>query len=284
MINKIALGTVQLGLNYGINNNGGQVAFEEAVNILSLCRKLGIDTLDTAHAYGNSEETLGEIGIENFKVISKLPPSETLDFSRLFHESLDRLKINSLYGYMLHNFSIYKNDKSIWEKLQQFKSEGLISRIGVSLYSPEELEELDVDNINFDIIQVPHNLFDRRFEPYFESLKEKGVEIHTRSAFLQGLFFKSAQNLPTHFESIKGKFEQLENFKSNNKLETVEACLGYILKNPNIDKVVIGVDSSSQLQANINSINNLSDNIDWSHLNDLSINDLNIINPSLWKV
>jgi aryl-alcohol dehydrogenase-like predicted oxidoreductase len=283
MLNKIALGTVQFGLNYGINNDAGQINFEEAKKILALCVESGIDTIDTAYAYGNSETVLGKIGIKQFKTISKLPTDYDNVLST-FKQSLERLNTDSVYGYMLHNFSIYRNNKAIINELYELRNQGLVSKIGVSLYSPAELEELFEDEVELDIVQVPYNLFDRRFEDSFDKLKKQGVEIHTRSAFLQGLFFKASGSLPTYFNELKSKFEEIENFKKKYNLSTIETCLGYILKNHSIDKVVIGVDSVRQLNDNINAISSISNNINWEELRDLRVDDINIINPSMWKI
>lgn len=283
MVKKLALGTVQFGLNYGINNEAGQVKGQEVDKILAFAKKNGIDTLDTAWAYGNSEQVLGEAGIENFNIVSKLPPCNKEEAIVKFNESLQRLKSNSLYAYMFHNFSIYKKDKSIWDTLLKLKENKKVKKIGFSIYSPEELDEILQDKLEIDIIQFPYNIFDRRFESYFVRLKSNNIEIHIRSTFLQGLFFKAPNSLPSHFISVKEKFEALEKIKAERNLSTEEICLGFVFSNLNIDKVVIGVDSEIQLKNNIESIKTTLNQVEWEFLDDLKVNDISIINPSLWK-
>lgn len=285
LIRKIALGTVQFGLDYGINNSQGQVPMEEVGSILELCQEKGIDILDTAYAYGNSEERLGQLALNHFGVVSKLPPCDRIEVRHLFEVSLAKLKKNTLYGYMFHNFSIYEKDKGIWGKLQQLKDEERIEKIGVSLYAPSELEKLWKDNVDLDIVQVPFNLFDQRFQPYLKEMKDRGIEIHTRSTFLQGLFFKKPDELPSFFDAAKPNLRKLNGFIDHYDVTKVEACLGWVLQQADIDKVVIGVDSYSQLLNNIKSIDSLKEkNIDWDLFASLSLSDTNIINPSNWKV
>lgn len=284
MIEKIALGTVQFGLNYGINNASGQVSPIQIHKILSLCKSHGINTLDTAHAYGNSEQELGKNKLEYFHLISKLPPCNKADVANIFEESLKKLHLKKMYAYMLHNFSIYQADPSIWKALTALKAKGKVKKIGLSLYSPEELEILLHDGIDLDIVQVPYNLFDRRFKNYFSLLKSKNIEIHTRSSFLQGLFFKPLDNLPPHFEQIKPKLRSLANFKKKHQLSISDICLNFVMSHQDIDKVVIGVDSPEQLLNNIAAIKKAPPNIDWRQLDELEEHDIAIINPSLWKI
>lgn len=283
MIDKIALGTVQFGLDYGISNKSGQVSLPEIAAILSICREAGIDILDTAHAYGSSEVQLGNAGFKDFKIISKLPVTSKYNVSNFFLESLKRLNKKSIYGYMLHNFSIYENDKYTWTELMGLRQQGKVQKIGVSLYSPEHLIKLWEDGVELDIIQVPFNLFDHRFKPYLSEMKERGIEIHTRSTFLQGLFFKSPENLPPFLQGAKKELIIFNQLVKDLGLTKVQACLGWVLSNSEIDKVVIGVDSSEQLQRNIDDLKRIQNKkIDWSLLDRLRIDDLIIINPSNW--
>lgn len=284
MIQRLALGTVQFGLDYGINNQSGKVTSEQVQEILNICKSHGIMMIDTAHAYGNSEAVLGENGVSNFKIISKLPPCDISLVRSLFNESINRLKVKKVYAYMLHNFSIYNDTPSIWQELIALKEENKIEKIGISLYHPDELQRLLDDGIKFDILQIPYNLFDRRFKDYLPLLKSKGIEIHARSSFLQGLFFKKLDGLPSHFEKVRTKLEYIERFKKENNLETVEICLKFVMNDSNVDKVVIGVDSPEQLLNNISSLKNEGSNIDWNQLSELEEKDNSIINPSLWKV
>lgn len=284
MINKLALGTVQFGLDYGINNNSGQVSSESVEEILAYAKSKGIDTIDTAFAYGNSETVLGRTdSLSDFKVVSKLPTEVRNNPKYFLDLSLKNLGLSRMYGYLLHNFSIYKEDKTIWQELIALKRDGLIEKIGVSLYSVEELEELWSDNVQLDLVQVPYNLFDRRFDKVLPELKERGVEVHTRSTFLQGLFFMHLDQLPDYFNSIKEKLLFLKEYSKETNISIASLCLAFVLSNPKIDKIVIGVDNKNQLIENIKTEEYLKQ-IDFTVFRELKTDILEIINPALWEI
>ena len=281
MISKLALGTVQFGLNYGINNTNGQVQISDIQTILAFANSVGLDTLDTAFLYGNSEENLGQCDLENFKIVSKLPPCEVGEIEATLEKSLQRLQQKNLYGYLFHHFSTYQKDEKTIDTLQTLKAKGKVQKIGFSLYHPNELEILFDKNIDFDLVQVPYNLFDQRFDAYFPILKRKGVEIHTRSAFLQGLFFKDLNKIPPHFNSVLPQLEELNQYE----IDKAALCLNFVVANPNIDKVVIGVDGVEQLKMNVESLDDFhAVEAKREELKDLRVDNELIINPSLWKV
>ncbi len=286
-MSKLALGTVQFGLDYGVNNTAGQVKEAEVEKILDLASKSGIDVLDTAQAYGQSEEVIGRY-IKNhttrFRIVSKLPDLDALDVKKLFNESLSNLNCDKLYGYMFHSFSAYKKNPSAWEELIGLKSENKVDKIGFSLYFPEELEYLLQKNIPFDLIQIPYSVFDRRFENYFEELKKRGVEIHVRSVFLQGLVFKSVDNLETRFLKIKSKLELLGRISSESKVPISALCLNFAVQNEFIDNVVMGVDNKGNLEENLKNLSfgqKTKEHLD--QINSLKEDDENIILPINWK-
>src|SRR6056297_3116795 len=201
---KIGLGTVQFGTDYGISNSGGKVSLEEISKIMDLFKRNGGRILDTASAYGTSEEVLGKFDLSGFDVVSKwLPPAEGESMRKLLNVSLSKLKINKLYGYLAHQPQYLFDNPGIWQQVVQLKSEGRVDKIGVSLNRPEELDTLKDLGIVPDLIQVPYNYFDRRFEWVCREFKQKGGEVHTRSAFLQGLFFVPVKKLPPHFDDVK---------------------------------------------------------------------------------
>lgn len=281
MISKLALGTVQFGLDYGINNTNGQVKIADIQAILAFANSVGLDTLDTAFLYGNSEENLGQCNLNGFNIVSKLPPCTAPEIDSIFDKSLNRLHQNNLYGYLFHHFSTYGQNEKMITALQKLKVKNKVQKIGFSLYNPSELEILLDKNIDFDLVQVPYNLFDQRFDPYFPLLKEKGVEIHTRSAFLQGLFFKDLSTIPLHFNTVIPELTQLNKYDINK----AALCLNFVVSNPHIDKVVIGVDSVDQLKININGLELLPKvKALREELKSLKVDNELIINPSLWKL
>ncbi|HOY38377.1 MAG TPA: aldo/keto reductase [Bacteroidales bacterium] len=274
---KIGLGTVQFGLNYGISNTVGKTDSSEVGRILEVARMNGINTIDTASGYGESEKILGISDVKEFHIVSKYkPPVEGFSIKNQLNNSLNQLRIKALYGYLAHRPMDLLQHREQWEEMLLFREMKLVDKIGFSCNETAELELLLGKNFIPDIIQVPYNYFDKRFEPYFLQLKSKHVEIHTRSSFLQGLFFVPADKLHPYFERVKPLIGALQ-CKYGNNLSRI--LLGHCLKNPSIDKVIIGVNNVTQLNENLRA------GYEGDILPDLneSIPD-NIVMPSQWKL
>lgn len=289
--NKIGLGTVQFGLNYGINNTAGQVNKDAARNIVNEYYKaVKPPVFDTAAAYGNSEEVLGEIFKElnihsNSLIISKFSKKVTTaaQLKASFQNTIDKLQVKQLYAFMAHDANTVIEHPEIYSELIGYKKNGYIQKTGVSVYYPEQVQWFISHKIRLDIIQIPYNIFDRRFEPFLEQFKNEGIEIHTRSAFLQGLFFKNINSLPSHFDLVKNKIGDLQNIAKSINLSLNKLLLIFCLHQKFIDKVIIGVDSEEHLHDNmitendINKFNKIAAKIDFKE----PVND-EIILPFNW--
>lgn len=287
-MNKIVLGTAQFGLDYGINNKRGKIPYSEIVEIIEFAYKNGIDTLDTAYGYGESEEILGKIISNNslkFNIISKLPNIENeKDVEGIFYETLERLKQKKIYGYLFHSFETFKSHPYIYDIFQKLKHSKKIEKIGFSLYYPSEINSLYDNKIDFDIIQLPYSIFDQRFEPYFSELKNRGIEIHVRSVFLQGLIFKEPEELDIYLSEVGDKILILKKMVERYKISTLSICLNFVLLNKYIDKVVLGIDSINNLKENLSSINdtNCVESL-YKELKSLEIKNENILLPFKWN-
>lgn len=257
LISKIGLGTVQFGLDYGISNNSGKTAINEVEKILISAAEKGVEIIDTARAYGDSEIVLGKCQIsDRFKVISKFMPSELEgEIRNQFAKSCLDLKVDRLYGYLAHRPTALLENNRDWKTITELKSEGKIKKIGFSLNTPEELEDLLNKDMFPDLIQVPYNYFDRRFEDWMINLKKQGCEIHTRSSFLQGLFFVHYDKLDTYFVEVKENIQDLQ-LRFQSELSSV--LLKYVLTKPFIDAAIMGVESEQQLIENIKGLQNAS--------------------------
>ncbi|TQI70408.1 aryl-alcohol dehydrogenase-like predicted oxidoreductase [Gramella sp. Hel_I_59] len=270
---KLGLGTVQFGLSYGISNNSGKTSEKEVQKILNFAETNNINILDSASAYGNAEEVLGTCDLGRFKIVSKfLPASLGITVDAQLANSLRNLKTETLYGYLAHrpmNLLDYPNE---WEELQALKATGKVKKVGFSLNDPGEIEKLLKNGFIPDLVQVPYNYFDRRFETVILKLKSKGCEIHTRSAFLQGLFFMNPHSLNNYFNSIKPNLIKLQNVDGLGG-----SLLNFVLKQPFIDKVIIGVENCHQLDQNMNELKYASS----LPALDMEISD-NILIPSRW--
>lgn len=274
---KLVLGTVQFGCQYGINS-AGRPSEEMVKTILQKAWDGGIRTLDTSSAYGDAESVLGRCIPGNcaFNIVSKYPKGSG-KVSDVFNASLQRLGVDKLYGYLLHHFDVFLNDRSVWKEFRELRAQGKVSKIGFSLYSPEELELLLNENIDFDLLQFPHNIFDRKFDPYLKKLSAKGVEVHVRSTFLQGLFFKDRNTLPEKIKPLGKYLKQLDDYSAESGLGISELALNYNLQNPGIGGVLIGVDNPEQLQANLKSVSDK--NIDLN----IKVTEQELLNPVNWN-
>lgn len=272
---KLVLGTVQFGLQYGVNSAGrpGEDAVRE---ILSAAWMGGIDTLDTSSAYGNAEEVLGRCRKDPFLLISKYPAGAG-PVAEVFADTLFRLRTDHLYGYLLHHFSVFRENPAVWEDFLQLKSVGRVHKIGFSLYEPEELEYILEQGAPFDLLQIPFNVFDRKFLPYMQDLHRKGVEIHVRSTFLQGLFFKDRNALPAKLQPLRKYLLQLDDYARENGLSVAEVALNANLQHPCIDGVLIGVDNLQQLQSNLQAVKDTPVNLD------VDVIEKALLNPVNWN-
>lgn len=288
--NKIILGTVQFGLDYGINNKVGKPTCDTIKKILDLAYEKNIRFLDTAEAYGDSQEQIGNYHLNSlnaFNVITKFSTSRKdlpNNISERIKSNLNKLKVESLYSYMFHSYSDYKIYYSLFKKeILSMKKEGLIKKIGVSLNSNEEIEDvLKCDDI--DLIQLPFNLLDNNNQrkKILIKTKEMGVEIHTRSVFLQGLFFKKVKSLEGNLKSLEIYLKQLHELTSEN-LKINDIALNYAIKQPFIDAVIIGVDNTSQLNLNLESVNKSVPKSILKYINSIKVNEKEMLNPFNWK-
>jgi aryl-alcohol dehydrogenase-like predicted oxidoreductase len=282
MINKIALGTVQFGMDYGINNTDGQIHLGEARKVLKLARESGINILDTAYEYGNSEEVLGKIGVDDCQIITKTSSLENGIGQVIndFYQSLERLNINKVAGLLIHNFHDIQHPQfnDLFKQLKDLKRQGIIQKIGFSTYTPNQVDFL-LDNFDFDLVQLPFNVFDNRLVQggQLRNLKECGVEIHARSIFLQGVLL-NFKNLSNYFIIWKEQFMQYQTMAKEDGLSLLEYALNFALNTTEIDKVLVGVDSEKQLREIIQSVKRSSD------LAPYPINEVELLDPSVWKV
>ena len=285
---RIALGSVQFGMPYGIANHAGQVSFNEVTAILEHAWSAGLNTLDTAIVYGESEQRLGEIGVGEWQIISKLPAiSESCTdvaawVQKLVIGSLERLGVTILYGMLLHRSQQLRGPQGdmLYHALIELKDQGLVEKIGVSIYNPDELDAL-CPHFQFDLVQAPFNIMDRRLATsgWLKRLHQSGTEVHVRSVFLQGLLLMEAENRPATFNRWQPLWEQWDHWLANQDKTPLQACLGYVLAQPEINRAVVGIDSLKQLQEIFAAIRTKIELPPASLISE----DLDLINPSNWS-
>lgn len=286
---KLALGGAQFGLAYGVSNLSGQVSRKETSEIVRLARLAGIDTIDTAIAYGDSEASLGEVGVDGFRVVTKLPSmpddiSDAADWVRFqIKGSLDRLGLSRVHGLLLHRADqlLGSNGKALAKSLLQARQDGLVSKVGVSIYEPEQLAAI-MSVCPLDIVQAPLNLLDRRLETsgWLQRLHDAGVEVHTRSTFLQGLLLLDTATMPPGFERWNNLWNVWQSWLNEHALSATRACLQYPLTLPQIDRVVVGVSSTAELRMLLHDVEGAKN---ATELPSIACTDPDLINPTNWK-
>lgn len=258
---KLCLGTVQFGMNYGVQ--GGIRPSRQAISdILSLALDKGIDHFDTASAYGNAEEILGDYRKSNLdnaakmQIVSKLASeafagkekSLWADIAVKHAEaSLMRLEISELEAFLFHNAE-YIFDENAVQALCTVCQKHMAKKIGVSIYSPQEaMKALDYEEIK--VIQIPYNAFDQRLDKcgFFEKAERKGVEVYARSSLLQGLMMMNPETLPEKMLFAKKYLEIFKAVCREYQISPLKAAVGYVARHPGIDYVVFGVDNEMQL-------------------------------------
>lgn len=286
LIKKLALGTVQLGLPYGVIIFSGKPDQHESFGFLSTAWSKGIDLLDSAEAYGDSQQVIGSF-IEshpeaNFSIVSKFS-SAGPSISDGCARSLHQLRQSSIYAYLYHRFADYQGGE-VHAELCKLKRDGYVKKIGISLYGEEELLAV-LDDDDIELIQIPFNIFDA--SPTKQKLllmaKQRGKEIHVRSVFLQGLFFKQPESLPGPLKGVAPALRQLQNCLERHSIDVMTACLNHALHAPFIDRVVIGVERTEQLLINLSSIREeLSESLTVD-LARIEVADRTLLNPANWN-
>jgi len=284
---KLALGTVQFGLSYGIANQAGQVSRTEAKKMLEFAVSQGLDTIDTAIAYGDSEACLGEIGVQSLKVITKLPPIPSVcdDINRWvsqhISESMGRLGSKELYGLMLHRSTdlIGEYGQQLYNAMQNLKEDRLVRKIGVSIYSPVELDAIS-SQFAVDIVQAPFNVADQRLltTGWLDRLNNEGIELHTRSSFLQGLLLMPREEIPEKFSRWNPLWDRWDGWLREFNLSAAKVCLDFVHSFEKIDRIVIGAENLSQLQQLVTFASEPSK----MEFPAMMCNDEMLINPANW--
>jgi len=289
MNSKLILGTVQFGLDYGVNNTSGKPSKENIKSILDFAYNSGIQLLDTAEAYGDSQNKIGEYhnnSTNKFNVITKFSSNTegfSLNIIERVYNNLKILDVDKLYCYMFHSFDDFNKYFEKYRKdLLILKRDGIINNIGVSLYSNDELESVLKFN-EITLVQLPFNLLDNNNKRgnIIKKAKAKGIEIHTRSAFLQGLFFKNTSEFTVKIKPL-GPYLNLLNDLCDEHYKMNDLALNYVCNQKNIDKVLIGVDNVQQLASNMLSEKKMITKELTNNIEVIDVKETKLLNPSNW--
>jgi aryl-alcohol dehydrogenase-like predicted oxidoreductase len=283
---KLIIGTAQFGMNYGIANQNGQVDENEIESILNFAYENDINTLDTAKIYGNSEKSIGNYlkkTDKSWDVITKVKYSDKSIFEQI-QDSKEKLTVRP-FVILAHTAELYLNQE-FQSKLQEAKVKGLINRFGVSLYNEKEINQVLATELKPEIIQLPMNILDTRLYRcgILSKLFNKGIEIHVRSAFLQGLFYLSKTDLKRRFSDALPQLDKLKSIAAKVDLTIAELSLLWLVNLKEVRKVIIGLDDVNQLKAHLVTLKKNVDSSVFEEALSIRYENENILNPSLWPV
>ncbi len=291
---EIGIGTVQFGLDYGVSNSFGKTSEKEIAKILSLAEDNKVSFVDTAYGYGNAHSVIGRNTSlsDHWKIVTKLTVTDNsyitsddvLIFRKMFNESIKDMGRSGVYALLLHSEEdLFKpGSELIFQELRRLKLSGLINKIGVSLYDVNLVDKIIKLNI-IDIIQIPINIFDQRLvlSGKLARLKNKGIEIHARSVFLQGLLLQDIKDMNSYFLPIKEKIISLNSEAKKRNLTIMQLLLGFIQGLSLVDVAIVGVNNLNQFEEIINS---LDSTVKPEELKYFSIDDERFVNPSKWNL
>ena len=286
---KIAIGTANFGMQYGVANSQGKLSKNSVAEILGLAKSLGVTCLDTANAYGESQNALGEFGVRDWRVVSKISsiPRDCEDVRSFVRAEIDliltSLNLSEFDTVLVHNPKDLMGNVSeiVYEELQKAKSQGQVEKIGVSIYDPSDLESI-TSQFQLDVVQAPINVFDNRLQDsgWLYRLASMGVEVHARSVFLQGVLLSAIAQNNDFFKPWKTTFEKWNRFAESSGTSAMMNCIKHVNSYDKVTFAVVGVYSAQ----------NLSEVFDAFSARPQRINEDNfgvdsqLINPARWSI
>ena len=285
----IAIGTANFGMQYGVANTHGKLSKKSVEEILGLAKSLGVTCLDTANAYGESQKVLGEIGVRDWRIVSKISsiPPDCIDIPAYIRAQisliLDSLKVSEFDSVLVHNAKDLTGDcgDQVFEEIKKAQSKGQVRKIGVSIYDPNDLE-LITSRFKIDLVQAPINVFDNRLQDsgWLDRLVSTGTEVHARSVFLQGVLLSTDTQKKVFFQQWKSSFEKWNNFCDATGDTPLISCIKHVNSHNRVSHAVVGIDSAQNLSEVFNAFSKPTHRVTEINF-DL---DPNLINPACWII
>ena len=286
---KIAIGTANFGMQYGVANSQGKLSKNSVAEILGLAKSLGVTCLDTANAYGESQNALGEFGVRDWRVVSKISsiPRDCEDVRSFVRAEIDliltSLNLSEFDTVLVHNPKDLMGNVSeiVYEELQKAKSQGQVEKIGVSIYDPSDLESI-TSQFQLDVVQAPINVFDNRLQDsgWLDRLASMGVEVHARSVFLQGVLLSAIAQNNDFFKPWKTTFEKWNRFAESSGTSAMMNCIKHVNSYDKVTFAVVGVDSAQNLSEVFDAFSARPQRIN----EDIFGVDSQLINPARWSI
>lgn len=296
MTPQLCIGTAQFGLNYGITNHVGKIPDDDIKTILSKAHKSNIFYIDTAQNYGSSEKEIGKykpLG-SNFKIVSKLSSLDLKDSTSKFklfqiwndslNLTLQNLKVEYLDSLLVHNAADFSKSYRYFllEWLESLKAKSIVKKIGVSIYSAADLNNIPLEKI--DIIQLPFSIYDQRLlkNGTLKKLSNFNISIHIRSIFLQGLILNPSSNWPLFInKDFRHHHEKFCKYLTDENMNILDFIFWFLSEEIDIEAIVIGISSLREFEKVLKSyqdivikkkyskFKNKFKNLDWNVNKDL---------------
>lgn len=291
----LGLGTVQFGIPYGVTNAEGRTSLDEVRLILNYCQKINVSVFDTAANYGQGEEILGSLipPSVDIRIVTKSGNTSHIRsredaydcLRQSLVQSLIKLKLKKVYGFLLHKTEDFLSNQGdyLFEALHRLQDEGLVEKIGASVYHPGQAEAL-LHRFTFDLIQLPTSILDQRFllSGVLDRLKASHVEIHARSIFLQGILLSPTDKLPPFLSPMIPTLIRLHSFLGKWGMTPLEASIDFIKKVPAIDVALVGVNNLEQFKGIADVFHSKKNKVAINEYESFGLTDLTLVDPSRW--
>jgi len=291
----IGIGSASFGQKYGLLNTEAIITCDEVAKVLSCARANGINLIDTAPTYGNAEQIIGAVGAKDWEIVSKLSPIPD-DFHKTdvgdwlkaeVFGTLNRLGIDCLHGLLLHRPKdiLTVHGSQLIRGLKNLQMSGHIKKIGFSIYSPGELEQL-TKQIWPDLVQAPLNAFDRRIitSGWLERLVQNGTAIHVRSVFLQGLLLSEKMAGNNYFKKWCTPIGEWHNHLRKLGISPLEGAIYSVVSNSKINKIILGVNSLEHLNQILEAFNRVAKYEGQEKKFTISCSDPDLVDPRRWVI
>lgn len=285
---RLVLGTAQLGADYGIAFTSKKITSRGFQSIMGVARDAGVNSIDTAMAYGDSQKILGEIGVGEWSITTKLPPVPdditSIDkwYSEAIASSLLELRVPKIDTLLIHDVNELSGrfGNALIKLLRSSKIKGDVINVGVSIYAPQEIAAF-YQNFRPDIVQCPYNIFDQRISTtgWLQKLTADNVKVHARSVFLQGIILREITELNSYFDPWYSNFDSWENFCRQNSFSKLQAALGFVKSEKRIKKIIVGVENCNQIEQILEAYQANSSQVFVSPCEDEAL-----VNPLMWKI
>ena len=278
---RIVIGSANFTQKYGADPI--KLNYKENRKILNLAKNNGIYEIDTAKTYLKNKDVFLNID-KKFKFSTKIIPDSkwvSLEFcQKQLEDHFKSFNGNKIETLLFHDIKILltKKGEKIFKNLEVLKKKKYFKKIGLSIYDIDCLNYIN-SNYNFDVVQCPYNILDKRIltTGWYDKLKNQGIEIHIRSIFLQGLLVNKSVYKKNYFKKWQNFFINWFQNLENNNVSPIDYCLSDLL-NYDFNKIIIGINNSKNLKEIIN-----FKTIDKNKMINFNIIDTRLIDPRNWK-